>query len=117
MNSRRKLVLLLSCILSFALVSLHAQKAKSAARSALVVTWQDKDNGQWYAIGPTQKTSVGCKTEDEPYEYAGGKKGESRSTLKETRGIYRIHVLNRQLETYHIDAREFLKGKGIVLGY
>lgn len=95
----------------------HSQSPKSAAKTALVVTWQDPENKLWYGVGPTQRTSFGEKEEKTPLERAGGGDKGKNASFKEKRGIYNIYTLNRQLESFDIDARDFLKTKGIALEY
>jgi|GEM_PF-3871995 len=98
-------------ISSLGIIISQNNKSISKRKVALVVTWQN-EAGYWKGYGPTQQTIVGTKTEDEPIGLVCGK---SKSELKFIIHIdkYNIYALHRRLESYDLDAREFLAKQGI----
>ncbi len=86
------------------------QKTNNAVDGmAYAVTWQE--NGKWFAVGPTQKTTSSYKSEEEAFDKVIGHNARTKGNPKHvyTCGKFYVYSLGVNYQISDLDALEYVR--------
>lgn len=107
----KKVRIFLGCVLLLSIA--HTAFAADTSKNAIVVSWKNSA-GYWFAAGPTQATSVGCRSEEEAVTLASGSSRDLTIGSPDNFSSdykFRVYVLPRKYKSYDMDVHKYMANK------